>query len=202
MRRYIIPALIALFVATGFVFATGQAPHPSNSPKIDNEAVNGLAGVSNSLAYKVHGIEKHFHNSELWYGAAAGDGYFDTTVLTEFQVTASNTGFDGTELQISNGDEIELGDATKYYDIHEILVTATSAANKVQKIQFLYGTGAVGAATVASEIGFFVPAAGKSAAIEMIMPRITCNNKVWVKAFSETNSATIDFIIGIHTYPG
>ena len=34
------------------------------SDAIDTVAVDGLSGVSNSLAYKVHEIEKHFHNSE------------------------------------------------------------------------------------------------------------------------------------------
>lgn len=40
-------------------------------PKIDNRAVDGLLGVNNSLAYKVHEIEKHFHNQEKWCGVAA-----------------------------------------------------------------------------------------------------------------------------------
>ncbi|GAG06645.1 unnamed protein product, partial [marine sediment metagenome] len=39
--------------------------------KIDNLASLGLAGVSNSLTYRVHEIERHFHNNEYWYGAAA-----------------------------------------------------------------------------------------------------------------------------------
>ena len=38
--------------------------------KIDDEAVLGLLGTSNSLAYKVHEIEKHFHSSGSWFGAA------------------------------------------------------------------------------------------------------------------------------------
>ena len=110
--------------------------------KIDSGTTDGLAGTSNSLAYRVHEIEKHFHNSEVWYGAAVGDGFLDSSVLTEFQVVASNTGFDGTALQISNGDEIESGSSTKKYDLHEVLITATSAASKVQKMRFVYGTGA------------------------------------------------------------
>lgn len=44
--------------------------------------------------------------------------------------------------------------------------------------------------------------AGKVSAVELLMPRITCNNKMWVKSTSETNGSTIDFIIGLYTYSG
>ena len=206
MKRVFLSLLLVLSL---FVYAGAHnagtmviANSGADVRKIDELAVDGLLGTRNSLAYKVHEIEKHFHNSEVWYGAAVGDGFLDSSVLTEFQVVASNTGFDGTALQISNGDEIESGSSTKKYDLHEILITATSAASKVQKMRIVYGTGAVGDATTATEIAFFVPAAGKSAAIPLIMPRITCNNKVWVYAFSETNLATIDFLVGIHSYDG
>jgi len=37
---------------------------------IDDAAVKGLLGTNNSLAYKVHEIEKHFHNWERWFGVA------------------------------------------------------------------------------------------------------------------------------------
>ena len=38
--------------------------------KLDDQAVNGLSGVEDSLAYKVHEIEKHLHNNEKWFGLA------------------------------------------------------------------------------------------------------------------------------------
>ena len=37
--------------------------------KIDDLAVAGLLGVSNSLTYKVHEVEKHLHGRERWWGA-------------------------------------------------------------------------------------------------------------------------------------
>ena len=36
--------------------------------KIDNQATLGLLGTNNSLAYRVHEIEKHFHSPERWLG--------------------------------------------------------------------------------------------------------------------------------------
>ena len=41
----------------------------SSNTKIDNQAVDGLLGVKDSLAYKIHEIEKHLHNREFWFGA-------------------------------------------------------------------------------------------------------------------------------------
>ena len=171
-------------------------------PWVDQIAVDGLSGTHNSLAYKVHEIEKHFHNREQWFGKSAGDTYYDPASFTEWQVAAGESEAYGTAVQISNGDEIESGSATKYYDMHKVLVTAVSAANKVYKLQVLYGTGVVGDATIATEIVGFFPATGKSDSINFMMPRITCNNKVWVKAACETDGATLDFIVGLHVYPG
>jgi len=42
----------------------------TNIEKIDSLAVNGLSGVSNSLAYKVHMIERHIHSGGRWLGLA------------------------------------------------------------------------------------------------------------------------------------
>ena len=170
--------------------------------KVDEKAVLGLLGIHNSLAYKVHEIEKHFHNREHWFGKSAVDTFLDPDVLTEWQVTAGDGSAFGDAIQLSNGDEIESGSATKYYDMHKILVTAVSATSKIYKLQFLYGTGVVGDATIATEVVGYFPATGKSAAIPFIMPRITCNNKVWIKAACETNGGTIDFIVGLHIYQG
>ena len=170
--------------------------------RIDEAAVLGLSGTRNSLAYKVHEIEKHFHGREYWYGKSAADTFLDPASLTEWQVVAGNSEAYGNAIQISNGDEIESGSATKYFDMHKILVTAVSAASKIYKVQFLYGTGVVGAATIATEVVGFFPASGKSSAINFMMPRIACNNKMWVKAACETDGGTLDFIVGLHTYIG
>jgi len=38
--------------------------------KIDAEATLGLTGVLDSLAYRVHEIERHLHSSASWFGVA------------------------------------------------------------------------------------------------------------------------------------
>ena len=39
--------------------------------KVDSAATDGLAGVNNSLAYRVHEIERHVHSYERWFELAA-----------------------------------------------------------------------------------------------------------------------------------
>lgn len=42
--------------------------------KIDSAATDGLEGTSNSLAYRVHEIEKHLHNRGRFWGAHGYEG--------------------------------------------------------------------------------------------------------------------------------
>ena len=103
--------------------------------KIDSYAVNGLSGVANSLAYKVHEIEKHFHTSEQVFGNSANDMTADEPV--KFTVTGGNNAW-GTELMLTDGTVIESGSATKYFDLNEIYIVSVSAANKISVLEFLY----------------------------------------------------------------
>ena len=43
---------------------------PTGTAKLDSAATEGLEGVSNSIAYRVHEIEKQFHNYESWREAS------------------------------------------------------------------------------------------------------------------------------------
>ena len=104
--------------------------------KIDGLAVDGLSGVSNSLAYKVHEIEKHFHNSEKVYG--------NNTWMTEdypvaFSVTGGNNAW-GTELMLYAGDTIESGSTTKKFDLNTLYIATVGTANIINVVEFLYGT--------------------------------------------------------------
>ena len=64
----------------------------NGSRKIDSLATDGLAGVSNSLAYRVHEIEKHFHSEEHWYGDDGDNTGSTANNLTDWTLTAGTGG--------------------------------------------------------------------------------------------------------------
>ena len=174
----------------------------SSDAKIDILSVDGLSGVNNSLAYKVHEIEKHFHNDEQWFGKDGGDTYLSRSSITPWQITAGTGEAYGTEIQISNGDEIESGSTTKKYDFHRFYITGLDTANVVYKVEIYYGTNVFGDSTLLTE--FVTACANANQAdthpLAIIAPRITCNNKLWARCKCQTNGATLDFVIGVHTY--
>ena len=165
--------------------------------KIDDLAVSGLLGVSNSLAYKVHEIEKHFHNTSYWYGKDPGDTFLVANGLTPWQCTAGAGGAFGNWVQLSNGDEITVGPR---YDLHEVLVVQASAAGKIYYIQI--GTGAGGSQVVQTTFSFFPAATLRQASIQATCPRFTNTDLMWARLACETNGATASFIIGLHVYAG
>jgi len=109
----------------------------SQTDKIDSVAVNGLSGVVDSLAYKVHELEKHFHNSEQVFGNNVN--YMGADVPIPFVVEGGDNAW-GTELMITMGTTIESGSATKKFDFNQLYVTAVDDADEVSIIEFLYGT--------------------------------------------------------------
>jgi hypothetical protein len=169
--------------------------------KIDSYATLGLAGVHNSLAYRVHEIEKHVHNREYWYGQSGADTFLSNASLTSWVLTAGDSVAYGTPVQLSNGDEIAGGSTTQKYDMHRLLITGTNQADSAYKIQFLYGTGVVGDAAILTEVTFVAPTQSiDGSPVEILSPRITCNNKLWAKLACLTNGKTLAFFIGVHVY--
>jgi hypothetical protein len=177
----------------------------AETDKIDSAVTDGLAGTHNSLAYRAHEIEKHIHNRELWYGKSAADNYFDPASLISWQLVAGAGDAYGNPVQLSDGDEVEGGSATKKYDLHRMMICAANTGDALYKVQFLYGTGVVGDAAILTDAPFIAPAiAGvnslSAGPVDIIAPRITCNNKLWAKVACVTDAATIDFVVGLHVY--
>ena len=105
-----------------------------NLNKIDGSPTSGLSGVHNSLAYRVHEIEKHLHNSEQVFGNTANDMTADVPV--KFTVIGGNNAW-GTELMLTDGTVIESGSSTMKFDINRFYAVSTSAANKISVVEFL-----------------------------------------------------------------
>jgi len=102
--------------------------------------------------------------------------------------------------QIYGGTEIEGGSPARKLDFHSILVTAVSAANNLYILQFIGGTGLIGDGTILTHYSGFFPATGKAGPIYSSCRRIPCNYTIWVKTKCETDGATIDIMVGPHTY--
>jgi len=175
--------------------------------KIDSLATDGLAGVSNSLAYRVHEIEKHFHSIERWYG---DDG--DSTMSTANQHTAWRLTADGsantwgTEVLMGAANDVldaDMGITVVKFDIHRLSVVESSVNDKNYFIQIWTGTGAFGAATLQTEIPYRTGAnSAEAQPIDCQMSRVAVAEKVWARSKCETGGGTIDILIGIHAYAG
>jgi hypothetical protein len=174
----------------------------TEAQKIDQKPISGLLGVVNSLGYKVSEIEKHIHNSEQWYGKNSIDGFLDRDSITSWQIVANAVaGTYGAEVQISDGTEVEGGSSVKKLDLHRLFIETTNVNDQTYKIQFWYGTGLFGAATLLTEFPFRAAAASeRSSPIDIISNRIACNNKIWARCMCSSGGKTINFIVGVHTY--
>ena len=149
--------------------------------KIDQAATNGLAGVSNSLAYRVHEIEKHFHGIEFWWGS---DGSPDeTTAIAEtvsapfVAVSGDNTW--GTAISIMGTDDIPANAGDVRYDARGLLVVDTDHTT-TYRMRFIWGSGTSGAAIGAGQVSsfMFITAGGpfiSGTPVSMMMPR--CSRK-------------------------
>jgi hypothetical protein len=183
----------------------------SETDKIDKKATDGLAGISNSLAYRVHEIEKHFHNRERWIGehttrnAEVDCG--ETGRLVPFQATAGNNTW-GTPLCILGTTDTPVIAAQTKFDIHRIMIIDVAVAANVisHYIQIIYGTGTAADAITAgqfSEIIVTPERAGKAEPFDIMMPRVTAGQKAWVRHWVKSvNAPTMDFYIGLHEYAG
>ncbi len=178
--------------------------------KIDSEVTDGLTGVSNSLAYRVHEIEKHFHSREVWYGrhssVDAGVNEGEGWSVTPFQSTSGTTGVFGSWIPVlGTGDTPFKGGYAKF-DLHRLLVTDTNASKKPHLIQITWDdTAAADGLTDGNYTGLWLTPEkdGKAEPSDIQCSRITAGLKVWVRHLVVgDNTKTMDFVFGIHEYAG
>jgi len=182
--------------------------------KIDQEAVLGLLGpVPDSLAYKVHEIEKHFHNVDRWLGEhssrSAEDDCGEINVMTPFQSDAENDGY-GPWLCVIGLNDLPVQTGMVKYDLHHLVVTDVElgADLAIHKIQIAFGTGTAGDAYSAgqyTDVPPFIPERGAAFSVmDINMPRNTGGvYKSWLRHWVDSvNTGTMDFFAGIHAYPG
>jgi len=176
--------------------------------KIDTVATDGLAGTSNSLAYRVHEIEKHFHSRGRFWGAVAvpdETNAIDANVDTPFVAVSGNDDW-GTAIPIcGTGDNPVISGYAKF-DAHLLLVTDTDHTTPY-RIRFIYGTGTSAAAISAGQWSetMFLASGGpfdSGVPVEVQMPRVDVGSKLWCQVWSATNGSNVDFFWGAHGYIG
>lgn len=187
----------------------------AETDKIDALATDGLAGVSNSLAYRVHEIERHFHNRECWRGKLAiqtATAWAADVIDTPFQaISGLNVwGADANDEALVLGtDDTPFIVGSVKYDPHRILITGVSS-DTAYKMRIIWGSGTMAAAIAAFQWSCFMfrfdslsPAVEAGFPVDMKIPRLLSGvDKVWAQAWNETDNATIDFFIGLHEYEG
>ena len=184
-----------------------------NSNKIDSSLTSGLLGTSNSLAYRVHEIEKHFHNIERWHGKSADQSGNDWALedsLTPYTAIsgASVYGADANdEAKVFGTDDLPTIDGNVKFDIHRVLIVSLSV-DTPYIFRLVYGTGTMGEAIIAGQYSTFMaqnnPAGSKAGGfpVEVMMPRITTLYKIWMQIKCATDNATATFFVGEHGYVG
>jgi len=176
--------------------------------KIDSAATDGLAGTSNSLAYRVHEIEKHVHSRGRFWGsngAATETNAIQANVSTPFVAVSGNNTW-GTAIPIcGTGDNPVISGYVKF-DAHLLLVTDTDHSTPY-RLRIIYGTGTSAAAISAGQWSetMFITSGGPFSSgvpVAINMPRVDVGAKAWVQVWNATNGSNVDFFWGAHGYAG
>jgi hypothetical protein len=180
---------------------------------IDNATTVGLRGASNSLAYRVHEIERHLHGRERWMGKSADQSGADWAAdsLTPFRAISGDGAYGADandEAKVLGTSDTPVITGMVRYDLHRLMMVAASS-DTVYKLRIVYGSGTMADAITAgqySEICVMADAAAAQVphdAFEIMMPRGYCGvTQVWIQAWNATNNATIDFLVALHEYEG
>ena len=181
----------------------------TDAMKVDSAATLGLNGVSNSLAYRVHEIERHLHSGARWFEVAAvpaGETNAADRIGSgagAFQIDAGNDTW-GDWVLILGSDDTPAETGKTHFDPH-LLVLEDNERAAVHFIQF--GRGASGAAALAAGTytELVVDLASKAGGV--IIPvqtgRAPAGSKVWARCMVPgQDTGTLDFYIGLHEYEG
>lgn len=176
--------------------------------KIDNQAVDGLLGVVNSLAYKVAEIERHLHGWERWMGLSGSPNgeihVASNSSLTGFELTSGNDDF-GVWVQVLGSSDTPVDPGKTHYDLHRITMTAVGETEVATKIQIAFGaSGSIAlAAKTLSDIVMTPRAAGEESPFDFIGRRSLAGTKAWARLWvAGENAKTLSFVFGIHEYEG
>ena len=177
--------------------------------EIDNQAVGGLNGTLNSLAYRVHEIERHLHSGARWFETAttpSGETHVADRIGSgsgSFQLDGGNDSW-GSWVQIIGSEDTPVRTDYKYFDPHQIIIEDTENAS-VYFLQFSRGdSGAAGlAAGTYTELIYSASVQKETGIIQVQTGRAPAGSKIWARCWSVgDNTGTFNFFMGIHEYEG
>lgn len=180
-------------------------------PTNDMEATDGLTGTVNSLAYRIHKVERHLHSFGRFFESAAVPSG-ETHVADEigsgggaWRIDAGNDDW-GAWVQVLGSSDTPAIVGNVRFDLHLIQVESTER-NETYFIQIAFGaSGAAGlAAGTYSDLPPFIPASNQidSGPVTIQMQGTVAGTKAWARTKCPgQNTAWIDFYIGIHEYEG
>ena len=184
---------------------------PNQLNKIDLQATDGLNGIVDSLAYRIHETERHLHGWERWYGVAvtpSGETHIADrigTAVAALQVDAGNDTW-GTWTQILGSADTPADSGNVSFDLHRLFVEAVERANTEYYIQIACGASGAAGLSAGDYTEFVyeaVTAAGVEMPMEMMMRRCVVTTKMWMRLFVPgQNTGTMDFYFGLHEYEG
>ena len=179
--------------------------------KIDDAATDGLAGTSNSLAYRVGEIERHLHSAGRWFETATipdAEAHVADRIGSgagAFEIDADNDDW-GAWVQILGSDDTPADAGKVYFDPHQMIVEYAEVVG-TYFIQFSRGaSGDAGlAAGTYTEFIFESNAIGARAGgiVPVQTGRAPACSKLWARCMVPgENTAKLDFFLGIHEYEG
>ena len=181
----------------------------TDAMKVDSAATDGLTGVSNSLAYRVHEIERHLHSGARWFEAAAvpagqtNAGDRIGSGAGAFQIDAGNDTWGDWTLILGSEDTPAVAGKT-HFDPH-LLVIEDNERAAVHFIQFARGASGAAGLAAGTYTELVVDLASKAGGV--IIPvqtgRAPAGSLLWARVMVPgQDTGTLDFYIGVHEYEG
>ena len=182
--------------------------------EIDSVATLGLAGVDDSLSYRIAEVERHMHSNESWYGLAvapalpahAADRIGTAVAGLVMDGGGGGGGSWGTWIPVLGSTDTPARAGMAYFDLHRLFITGVERAATVHFIQF--GFGASGAAALAAgTYTEFVYRSGaainREAPVDFQTRRHASGTLAWARCWAiGADTGTLTFFVGLHEYEG
>ena len=196
--------------ATNPIQVAGTLTANTEAAKIDEQAVDGLTGTPNSLAYKVAEIERHFHSGARWFEAAGtpdGEDHVADRIGTvggggAFEIDSGNQTW-GSWVQILGSDDTPTVEGKAYFDPHLLAVEDSERAG-TYFVQFARGASGAAGYAAGNYTEVVLTLTNKPDNIVPVQTgRAPAGSKLWARCMTPAfDTGTLEFYIGIHEYEG